>query len=251
MAKLRVLVVEDEGIVAKGIQNMLHRLGYDVLGVVSSGTDAIKKAAETHPDVVLMDIVLEGDVDGIEAAEQIRVRFGIPIIYLTAYADEKTLQRAKLTEPYGYIIKPFNESELHAVIEMAFHKHMSDRAISTAVERPSFNHALKDLADTKGVNFSAVVSPEGIMLGYSGTTPPEDVSLLSALVAMMMKTAEKCALTLKQDLLEEVITNTDKSMLVIQKCEKCLILVALDKGFDHETIRAKREKLCVAARSFS
>ena len=123
MTNIQILVVEDEGIIAKDIQNMLNSLGYAVPAVASSGKEAIKKAAETHPNLVLMDIVLEGDMDGVEATEQIRERFDIPVIYITAYGDDKTLQRAKITEPYGYILKPFEERELQTAIEMALYKH--------------------------------------------------------------------------------------------------------------------------------
>lgn len=119
MLKIQVLVVEDESIVALDIQNMLGRLGYEVPVVVSSGEVAIEKAAEMHPDLVLMDIRLKEDMGGIEAAEQIRGRFNIPVVYLTAYADDETLQRAKITEPYGHILKPFDERKLHTAIEIA------------------------------------------------------------------------------------------------------------------------------------
>ena len=108
-AKATILVVEDEGIVAREIQNMLKQRGYTVPAIVDSGEKAIEEAAALHPDLVLMDIVLKGNVDGVEAAEQIRARFDIPVVYLTAHAMESTLQRAKITEPYGYLLKPFDE----------------------------------------------------------------------------------------------------------------------------------------------
>ena len=103
MSKAKILVVEDERITARNIQNQLKKLGYNVSAIASSGEEAIQKTAETYPDLVLMDIKLEGDMDGIQAAEQIRIRFDIPVIYLTAYADENTLQQAKVTELYSYI----------------------------------------------------------------------------------------------------------------------------------------------------
>ena len=129
MANTQILVVEDEGIVAKDIENTLKKLGYAVPAIAFSGEEAIKKAAETLPDLVLMDIVLEGDMDGVEAAEQIRDRFDIPVVYLTAYANDKTLQRAKVTGPYGYILKPFEERELHTGIEIALYKHEMERKL--------------------------------------------------------------------------------------------------------------------------
>ena len=109
MKKKQILVVEDERIVADDIKMSVQRLGYDVCGIAFSGEEATKKAEEMNTDLVLMDIVLEGEMDGIGAASAIRSRFDIPIVYLTAYADKKTLERAKITEPFGYIIKPFED----------------------------------------------------------------------------------------------------------------------------------------------
>ena len=129
MSNSRILIVEDEGIIAKDIQSTLNRLGYSVIGIASSGEEAIKKAMEIHPDIVLMDIVLEGAMDGVEAAEYIHDHFDIPVVYLTAYSDDTTLQRAKITEPFGYILKPFQEKELYTTIEMAIYKHTMQRKL--------------------------------------------------------------------------------------------------------------------------
>jgi two-component system, cell cycle sensor histidine kinase and response regulator CckA len=140
-----ILVVEDESIVAMDIQNMLELLGYAVPGVVSTGMEAIRKTAELRPDLVLMDIRLRGDMDGIEAAGQIRTRFQVPIIYLTAYADDEAVQRARLTEPFGYILKPFEEKELHVMIEMALYKSRMERALRASEQR--FATTLKSIGD--------------------------------------------------------------------------------------------------------
>jgi len=126
MAKARILVAEDEGVSARLIEMMLRSLGYAVPVVISSGEEAIKKAGEVHPDLVLMDILLEGDMDGVQAAEEINTRFNIPVVYLTAYAENDILQRAKITEPYGYILKPFKKMELHTTIDAALYKHKMD-----------------------------------------------------------------------------------------------------------------------------
>jgi len=123
MANANVLVVEDENIVARDILAMLKGLGYGVAAVAASGEEAIEKATSRQPDVVLMDIVLKGRIDGVQAAQHIRDHLHIPVIYLTAYADEDTLQRAKVTEPFGYILKPFEERELHIAIELALYRH--------------------------------------------------------------------------------------------------------------------------------
>ncbi|MCJ7615800.1 MAG: response regulator [Desulfobacterales bacterium] len=123
MPETKILIVEDEAIVAEDIHNSLQGLGYIISAVVSSGEEAITKIEEDMPDLVLMDIVLQGDMDGIEAAGQINSRFNIPVVYLTAFTDEKTIERAKLTEPFGYIVKPFDDRELHSTVEMAIYKH--------------------------------------------------------------------------------------------------------------------------------
>lgn len=123
MERTKIMVVEDEGIIAQDIKNCLENLGYEVPEVVFTGKEAIEKAEQVHPDLILMDIVLKGDMDGIETAAEIRERFSIPIVYLTAYEDDKTLKRAKITEPLGYILKPFEERYLRSSIEMALYKH--------------------------------------------------------------------------------------------------------------------------------
>ena len=135
MKKKQILIVEDERIVADDIKMSLQRLGYDVSGMTFSGEGAVKKAEETHPDLVLMDIVLEGEMDGVEAASAIRSRFDIPVVYLTAYSDKKTLERAKVTEPFGYILKPFKDKDLYTTIEMALYKHKMANILKESEER--------------------------------------------------------------------------------------------------------------------
>jgi PAS domain S-box-containing protein len=127
--KARILVVEDERIIALDLQRLLIDLGYEVPALASSGEAGIRAVEETRPDLVLMDIRLRGAMDGVEAAEQIRTRYRIPVVYLTAYADETTLQRAKITEPFGYLLKPFEGRELHTTIEVALYKHQAERAL--------------------------------------------------------------------------------------------------------------------------
>jgi len=129
MDKMKIFVVEDEGIVAKDIQAMLKSLDYIVSGMAKSGEECLKKIEETQPDLVLMDIVIKGKIDGVEAAKRIKKRFDIPVIYLTAHADESTLFRAKMTEPDGYILKPFSERELKTAIEIAFYKNKKEKTL--------------------------------------------------------------------------------------------------------------------------
>jgi PAS domain S-box-containing protein len=132
MAGERILVVEDEGIVAMEIRDRLTTLGYEVVATVSTGDAAIKKTAQLLPDLILMDIVLKGPMDGTEATEHIRKHHEIPIVYMTAHADYPTLERAKHTQPFGYIIKPFSERDLYTTIEMALYKHRIDGKIKTS-----------------------------------------------------------------------------------------------------------------------
>ena len=129
MEKARIMVTEDESIVAFDLKSTLEGLGHTVPAVAASGEEAIRKAEETRPDLVLMDIMLKGDMDGVEAAGHIRARFGIPVVFVTAYADETILARAKETEPYGYIIKPFEEREVFATVEIALRKRELDEEL--------------------------------------------------------------------------------------------------------------------------
>ncbi|PSB22725.1 hybrid sensor histidine kinase/response regulator [filamentous cyanobacterium Phorm 46] len=120
---INILIVEDELLIAKNLSQKLEKLGYKIADIVSSGADAIQRAGEMKPDLILMDIVIKGDIDGIETAAIIHQELDIPIIYTTAYADDETLQRAENTGSYGYLLKPFKERELHATIKIALSKH--------------------------------------------------------------------------------------------------------------------------------
>jgi PAS domain S-box-containing protein len=129
MSKARILVTEDESIVAMDIKNRLQKLGYEVPAVSFSGDATLRKVSEFYPDLILMDIKIKGEMDGITTAEKIQAVYDIPIIYLTANADEATIQRAKLTTPYGYLLKPFEERELQTAIEVALYKHQMERKL--------------------------------------------------------------------------------------------------------------------------
>jgi len=128
----KILVVEDEIIVARTIANQLTQLGYMVVGIASSGVAAIEKSTSTQPDLLLMDVVLKGEMDGITAASQICSQRDIPVVFLTAYADESTLYRAKNILPLGYIVKPFSPGELRAAVELALFKHQVEQELRTS-----------------------------------------------------------------------------------------------------------------------
>lgn len=129
MGRGLVLIVEDEAIIAIDIKKSLLEMGYDVTPVAGGGEEAIHKAEEYKPDLVLMDIVMPGKIDGIEAARQIQSRFDIPVVFLTAYADKETIDRAKLTEPFGYIAKPFTDKDLYSNIEIALYKYKMEKKL--------------------------------------------------------------------------------------------------------------------------
>lgn len=118
----RILIVEDNIIIASGIKYNLVDVGYEVVAMVKSGKDAIRKANKFKPDLILMDIKLEGEMDGIQAAEKIKTKHNIPIVYLTAYADDEIVLRAHGTQPFGYLTKPFNIKELQTIIEKSLYK---------------------------------------------------------------------------------------------------------------------------------
>lgn len=135
MPKANIMIVEDESIVAKDIQQTLKKHGYDTCGPFSRAEDALEKIEETSPDLVLMDIMLKGKKSGIDAAEEIRDKYSIPVVFLTAYADESTLDKAKRAEPYGYILKPFKEIDIKTNIEVALFKHGKDAGRQKELKR--------------------------------------------------------------------------------------------------------------------
>jgi diguanylate cyclase (GGDEF)-like protein/PAS domain S-box-containing protein len=141
------MLVEDENIIAMDVQQRLEMLGYQVVAQVASGVDAVRIAAETKPDLILMDIKIRGPMDGIETAAQIRAGQDIPIIYLTAFADANTLKRARLTEAFGYLLKPFEDRELQSAIEIALYKHKMEKKLRASEER----YALATRAANDGI----------------------------------------------------------------------------------------------------
>jgi PAS domain S-box-containing protein len=169
MAGVQVLVVEDESTIAITIQDTLKSFGYTVPAIVCSGEQAIQKVAEVQPDLVLMDIRLEGSIDGVEAAEQIRSNFNIPVVYLTAYIDDSTVQRAMITEPFGFILKPFKPKELYTAVELALYKHRmemklkeSEQLLSTILE--NIDDAVVSINGNGYVNFINIAAEK--LTGY-------------------------------------------------------------------------------------
>src|SRR5688572_10546663 len=129
MSTRSILIVEDERIIARDIQAILQRLGYHVPAISTNGADALAKAAAYRPDLLLIDIRLKGAIDGIQVAESICARFDVPVVFLTAFADDATRQRAWRIAPYGYLVKPFDERTLQTTIEAAFERHKRDQQL--------------------------------------------------------------------------------------------------------------------------
>ncbi|MEG4942228.1 EAL domain-containing protein [Microcoleus sp. F4-D5] len=148
MSQKTILIVEDKNIIAKDISDRLTSLGYRITRIVYSGEEAIQSAAELRPDLVLMDVNLQGAIDGILAAEEIRSRFQIPVVYLTAYPDENTLWRVNGSKPLGYIVKPFDEKKLHATIQLALHRELYD-SLTNLPNRSLLRELLSQLLNNK------------------------------------------------------------------------------------------------------
>ncbi|HIK28734.1 MAG: ATP-binding protein [Oscillatoriaceae bacterium SKW80] len=153
MSKAKILIVEDETIIALDIKRTLINLGYAVPAVMTSAEKMLDKIGEIQPDIVLMDIMLKGSMDGVEAAERLRKLYQIPVVYLTAHTDSKTLQRAKETEPYGYIVKPFEEQDIYTTVEIALARSQAEAKIRKALEKE------KELRELKN-HFISIVSHE-------------------------------------------------------------------------------------------
>ncbi len=173
MQKARILVVEDTEVFAAHLQKSLEELGYIFIACASCGEEAIKKTSQLHPDLILMDIFLDGGMDGIETAKKIRNGFDVPVIYLTALSDRQTLERAKMAEPFGYIVKPFDLSALQINIEMALYKHQMEGKVRKSEELyRSFVQHFRGIAYQCGINFKPLFI-HGAVEAITGYTEEE------------------------------------------------------------------------------
>jgi PAS domain S-box-containing protein len=187
-----ILIVEDEAIVANDLKETLQSLGYGVTGIAKSGENALERINKLRPDLVLMDIHLATAMDGIEAAGKIHVLYDIPVIYLTAFTDKALLDRAKVTEPYGYIIKPYEERELQSTIDIAFYKHKLDQQLKKAYGELEL-HVAERTVELEQINLALSESErqyrnlfEGVPIGiYRTTTSGKILDINPALVSLL------------------------------------------------------------------
>jgi PAS domain S-box-containing protein len=192
--KPRLLIVEDDKVTAKYIQNLVERLGYHVVQIIAKGEDAVEQALATRPDLILMDIILEGKMNGIEAANQIQKTYQASVIYLTALCDEKTLQKARASGPFGYIVKPFVQRELEVILAAALYKEGQEQAMQDIEERYMFSlQHLKGVSVKSDLNFNPffMEGPVESIIGYKAEdfirgrlhwdeiVPPDDRPLFS------------------------------------------------------------------------
>lgn len=217
MSDIKILIVEDEAIVAEDIASRLENLGYHVEDIVASGEEAIAVAGDRSLDLVLMDIMLQGKMDGIEAAQNIRAQHRTPVIYLTANADDTTLQRAKITGSFGYVLKPFKEKELKATIEIALSRHQTEMQMQQALAlSESLRQKEQQLGDLKS-QFVAMVSHEF-------RTP---LSVIKIAAEILQHYDDRLSLEKKQRHFERIQTATDN---MSQLLEDVLMLEQADRG---------------------
>ncbi|MBP7736089.1 MAG: PAS domain S-box protein [Spirochaetes bacterium] len=202
MTQTRILIVEDEAIVGMHIQSTLLKLGYEVCGSAKTGEDAVSMAAELHPDLILMDIVLAGSMDGIEAAKVIKQTLSIPVVYMTGNADVATISRARDTDPHGYILKPVNILHLYSMIDTALHRHKLERRLVESEEKYRFiTDKMSDMVWTMDLNMRTTFAGPSIV-NTLGFTPEEryaqkvEEQLTPESLTMIMK---RFAVELKRD----------------------------------------------------
>ena len=204
------MIVEDEALVALELESYLNDMGYHITKRVNSGNDAVTKAFENPPDLILMDINLNGEIDGIEAAKQIRTRLDIPIVFVTAYAEEEKLERAKLALPYGYLLKPIQERELKTTISMAFYAHQVDAERKKAekerrdMEQKLFQaHKMESLGTLAGGiahDFNNILQPIMVYADMINRKVPSD-SKISLYASRIMIASERAC-----KLVEQILT---------------------------------------------
>lgn len=215
MPEVKILIVEDEKVLAMGLKKKLEKLGFKVTALASSGFEAIESVKKEQPDLVLMDIVLKGDMDGIETAKFIVNLHDIPIIYLTAYADDETLERAEKTCPYGYILKPYKDNELKANIKMALFKHSSQNE-----NKMDFEDIYRDV--TQFIDENEDSFKKGI-IDDSSITGPVNIDIGLQKIYISADRNNKNSFNAFYSLLEDIISRYKNEIIVYPKGDElCL-----------------------------
>lgn len=223
MTKKKIMIVEDETVVAEDIRNCLVKSGYSVNACVGSGEQAVESVTKAAPDLILMDIRLAGRKDGIETSRLITQVADVPVVFLTAYSDAETLERAKATEPYGYLVKPFDRNELKCAIEMALVKHERMREKAKKIrDLEEQNHALQDRIQSLAEPSAAVMD-----LGYGFFYDDQNRNLLFW--------DREIKLTKKEQLFIHLLAENRGRTVPFNKIES--FVWGLDKGVDENTFR--------------
>jgi two-component system response regulator LytT len=228
--KIKILIVEDEAIVAKDISVCLEKIGYEVLASFSKGEKALTFLEENTPDLVLMDIMLAGNISGIDASARIKKDYDIPVVFLTAYADEKTIERAKITEPYGYVIKPFKEIDLRTSIEMALYKFKKEKEKFAGVESSSFKNSpisseyiyVKSNSKLVKVQNSNIIFVEALKDYVIIHTEKERFTIHSTMKDIEKKLPEKIFMRVHRSFILNLnkINSIDSSIVIIENSDK-------------------------------
>jgi len=250
--KTRVLIVEDERVVARDIEQQLTELGYQCAGSASTGEQALALVQSVQPDLVLMDIQLAGAMDGITAAQQIRDQFALPVVFLTAYTADDVLARAKLTEPFGYILKPFSERELRTVLSMALYKHQAEtqlrnstrqlqalsRRVLQAQEQERRRIAI-ELHDELGQSLTAIKINLQISESAQGATLDELRQDSLRIVESALQHVRSLATALRPSMLDDLGLVPALRWLVDQSAQRGVF--AIDFESDVASVRLDRE----------
>jgi two-component system response regulator LytT len=228
--KTKILIVEDEAIVAKDISVCLEKIGYEVLASFSKGEKALTYLEENTPDLVLMDIMLAGNISGIDASARIKKDYDIPVVFLTAYADEKTIERAKITEPYGYVIKPFKEIDLRTSIEMALYKFKKEKEKFAGVESSSFKNSpisseyiyVKSNSKLVKVQNSNIIFVEALKDYVIIHTEKERFTIHSTMKDIEKKLPQKIFMRVHRSFILNLnkINSIDSSIVIIENSDK-------------------------------
>lgn len=259
MAPVRILIVEDERLVADDLQETLQGLGYEVSASVASGEEALAKVAETSPDLVLMDIRLAGTLDGVQTSDLIQSQFQIPIVYLTANADRATLERVKASQPFGYILKPFNEKILATTIDIALSRHQAEKEIRQALSTTEIElQTIKQKARKQSEHLSivahelrnpitAIKFAVEMLTNHNGNLPEEKRERYIERIQNATKSLN--------DLLEDILTlertraNKLQSLLVpielVSFCQEVLETFQLSAGDLYSFVFSSNESFCL------